>query len=109
MNLDAGTVDEQLIGRILGSCQSAEDGFPYAALGPTHEAVVECLLRSVDVGAVSPSTATAQRMNDPAQYTTIIHALLAAHASRQKRRDPTPLRIRKPKEIRHLIASSSRQ
>jgi hypothetical protein len=32
MNLDAGTVDEQLVGRILGSCQRAEDGFPYASL-----------------------------------------------------------------------------
>jgi hypothetical protein len=48
-------------------------------------------------------------MNDPAQHTTIIHAGLAAHIGWQQRLDPSPLRIGKPKEIRHITASLMRQ
>jgi hypothetical protein len=44
-------------------------------------------------------------MDDPAQHTAIVHPLHTANIHRQKRLDPLPLRIRKPKDISHLIAS----
>ncbi len=74
---------------------------------PADEAVAERLLRPVDIGSVGPATATVQHMDDPAQHTTIINAVLAAHISRQKRRDPSLLIIGKPEEIIHLVTSSS--
>ncbi len=77
------------------------------APGPADEAVAERLVRPVDSGAVGPATATAQRMDDPARHRTIINVLLAAHIGRQKRRDPSLLRIGKPEEIIHLVTSSS--
>ncbi|MCQ1775461.1 hypothetical protein NOI24_29880 [Neorhizobium galegae] len=46
-------------------------------------------------------------MNDPAQHTTVINALHSPHVRGQKRRDPIPLRIRKPKEISHIVASKT--
>ena len=41
-------------------------------------------------------------MDDPAQHPAIVDARHAACIRRQKRSDPSPLRIRKPKEIRHF-------
>ena len=107
MDLDAGAVDEQPVRRVLGAGQGAENVFPYPALGPAHEAVVERLLRTVDARAIGPPAAATQGVDDPAQHPTIIHPLLAAHVGRQQRLDPSPLRIRKPKEIRHPTPPAS--
>ena len=41
-------------------------------------------------------------MDDPAQHPAIVNARHAARIRRQKRPNPSPLRIRKPKEIRHF-------
>jgi hypothetical protein len=109
VDLDAATIDEQSVRRILGSGECAEDAFPDAALVPANEAIVERLLRSIDVGAVRPAATASQRMNDSAQHASIVHARLAPHIRWQERFDPFPLRIGKPKEIRHLTALSSRQ
>jgi hypothetical protein len=48
-------------------------------------------------------------MDDPAQDPAVIHARLASHICRQKRLYPLPLRVGKPKEIRHATASSLRR
>jgi hypothetical protein len=48
-------------------------------------------------------------MNDPAQHPPIINPRLTANVCWQKRLDPSPLRVGKPKEIRHINASSQRQ
>ncbi|KRC96635.1 hypothetical protein ASE47_30690 [Ensifer sp. Root258] len=109
MDLDATAVDEQSIRRIIGPCERTEDAFPDAAFGPADEAVVECLLRSIDICAIRPAATTAQRMDDPAQDPAVIHARLASHICRQKRLYPLPLRVGKPKEIRHATASSLRR
>jgi hypothetical protein len=109
VDLDAGTVDEQPVRRIACSRRCAENGFPYATLGPADEPVVERLLGPIDIGAVGPTPAAAKGMNDPAQHATIIHARLAAHIGRQQWLDPSPLRIRKPKEISHITASLREQ
>jgi hypothetical protein len=109
VNLDAAAVDEQPVRRIACSRQRAENAFPDAALGPADEPVIKRLLRPIDVGAVCPTPATAQGVDDPAQHTTIIYPGLAAHAGRKQRLDPSPLRIGKPKEITHITDSSMRQ
>lgn len=103
MDLDAGAVDEQPIGRVLLAGQRAEDPFPNPTLGPAHEAIVERLLRSIDIArAVGPAPATPERVDDPAQHPAIVDTVHAANILRQQRLDPSPLRIRKPKEISHL-------
>jgi hypothetical protein len=107
MDLDAAAVDEQAIGGAFFAGKCAEDPFPDAALRPSDEAVVERLLRTVDIlRAIGPASATFQRMDDPAQHSAIIDTLHAANVSRQQRLDPRPLRIGKPEEIAHLTASS---
>jgi hypothetical protein len=40
VDLDAATIDEQSVRRILGSGECAEDAFPDAALEPANEAIV---------------------------------------------------------------------
>jgi len=109
VDLDATAVDEQSIWSAAGSRQRAENAFPDAALRPADEPIVERLLRTIDVSTVRPATAAAKRVDNPAQHSTIIRAWLAANIRRQKRLDPSPLCIGKPKEIRHLTASSQRQ
>jgi hypothetical protein len=105
MDLDATAVDEQAIWSVAGSRQRTENTFPDAAFGPADEPIVERFLRTIDVSAVGPTSATAKRMNDSAQHSAVIHTRLAANIGRKQRLDPCPLRIGKPKEIRHLSAS----
>jgi hypothetical protein len=93
VDLDAAAVDEKPVWRIFGPGKRTENILPYAALRPTDETVVESLLRSVDIGAISPAPTALQRMNDPAQHTPVIHPPLAPLTRRQKRLNPSPLRI----------------
>jgi len=102
VDLDASAVDEQPVGGILFAGQRAENPLPDAALGPADETVVERLLRAVDLlRAVAPAPATLERMDDPGEHPSIIDTLHAPDVTRQQRCDPSPLRIRKPKEIGH--------
>jgi hypothetical protein len=109
VDLDTTAVDEQPVRDVSCSRQSAEDALPNAALGPSHEAVIKRLLGSIDVSTVSPTTAAAKGMDNPTQHPTIIDPRFAAYIGREQWLDPSPLRIRKPKEISHLTASSMRQ
>jgi FkbM family methyltransferase len=102
VDLDARAVDEQARWHPLDAGKLAEDALPDPALGPAHEAVVERLLGPVDRRTVAPPPAALQRMDDPAQHAAVIDPLLAPHVGRQQRRDPRPLLIRKPEEIRHF-------
>jgi len=106
MNFDAATVDEQPVRGIVLTCQRTEDLFPNSALSPAHEPIVERLLRAINIArAVSPPPAALQGMDNPAQHSAIVNPIHATHVGRQKWLNPSPLRIRKPKEISHLIAS----
>ena len=96
MNFDAGAVDEEPFGRILSACQRTENSLPYSALRPANEAIVERLFGPVDIGAVSPASAAFERMHDPAQNPSVIHALFTAHIVQQERFDPRPLRSTPP-------------
>lgn len=60
-----------------------------------------------DIGAVGSAVATAQCPDDPAAHTMLINAFAAANIDRQERREPSSLGIGKPKEIRHLVTSST--
>jgi hypothetical protein len=106
MNLNAGAVDKEPVGYVLGPGQGTENALPDAAFSPAHETVVKRLLGTVDVRAIGPATTAFQRMDDPAENPAIVNPLLAANIGRQQRLNPRPLRIRKPKEIRHFNASS---
>jgi hypothetical protein len=45
-------------------------------------------------------------VQDAADYTAIIHSILATYIRRQKQRDPTPLLVAQPKQIAsHLLCS----
>jgi hypothetical protein len=108
VDLDAAAIDEQPVWRISRSGQSAEDPLPDPALRPANEPVVERLLRAIDIRAVCPTASAAKRMHDTTQHTSVIHTRHAAHIRWKQRLDPGPLRIGKPKEIRHFTASSPR-
>ena len=107
MDLDAGAVDEQPVRRTLAARQGVENILPNAALRPTNKPIVKRLLRTVDLPrAVGPASAIPQGVDDAAQNAPVINPSLAPRVCRQQRLDPRPLFIRKPKEIRHFIASS---
>ena len=107
MDLDAGAVDEQPVRRTLAARQGVENILPNAALRPTNKPIVKRLLRTVDLPrAVGPASAIPQSVDDAAQNAPVINPSLAPRVCRQQRLDPRPLFIRKPKEIRHFIASS---
>lgn len=89
VNLDATAVDEQFGGHAVYSGKLGEDAFPHAALGPASEAVVERLLRPVDMfGAVTPATTALQRMDNARQHTPVIGPRQAPRVRRNKRLDP---------------------
>jgi hypothetical protein len=44
-------------------------------------------------GTITPSTATLQRMDDPAQNAAVINAPRSLAINRKQRRDPRPLTI----------------
>src|SRR4029079_16251398 len=76
----------------------SEQVFPYAATGPTHEAVIERGWRTIGLRTIAPSAAAPQHVHNPAHHSTIIHPWLAANIGRQMRLDPHPLLIVKPKQ-----------
>jgi len=94
VDLDAATVDEQLLWYAIHSGELGEDPFPHTAFGPAPEAVVERLLRPVDMlGAVAPATTALQSMDDAGKHTPVINPWHAPCVGRQKRLDPRPLLI----------------
>jgi hypothetical protein len=106
MDLDATAVDEQAIWSVAGSRKRTENAFPDTALRPTDEPIIERFLRTIHVSTVRPPPAADIRVDNRALHPAIIHTWLAANIGRKQRLDPSPLLIGKPKEIRHLSASS---
>ena len=102
MDLDAGTVDEELGRHTLDPGKLGEDALPHVALGPAPEPVVERLLRPVDMlRTIAPATAALQGMDNAGEHPTVIDPRHTTRIGRQERLDPRPLLIRKPEEIRH--------
>jgi hypothetical protein len=82
-DFDAAAVDGTLLPLVLRSCHSAENALPDASIGPAYEAIVVCLLRTIDSGVVGPLPAAFQSMDDPAQNTTVVDTLLTAHVGQK--------------------------
>jgi hypothetical protein len=102
VDLDAAAVDEEPFRDAIDPGELGEDALPHAAFGPAPEAVVERLLRTVDVlGTIAPATTALQSMDNPGEHPTVIDPWHPARIVRQERLDPRPLLIRKPEEIRH--------
>jgi|TARA_R100000365_G_C2699164_1_gene38292 hypothetical protein len=102
VELDAAAVDEEPFRDAIDPGELGEDPFPHAAFGPAPEAVVERLLRTVDMfRAIAPATAALQSMDNPGEHPTVIDPRHTTRILRQKRFNPRPLLIRKPEEIRH--------
>ena len=102
MDLDAAAVDEEPFRDAIDPGELGEDALPHAAFGPAPEAVVERLLRTVDVlGTIAPATTALQSMDNPGEHPTVIDPRHTTRILRQKRFNPRPLLIRKPEEIRH--------
>lgn len=70
-----------------------EDVGPDPFGGPTHEAIVECLARTVDRRRVHPAAARLQDMYDAADHAPIIDTGLAPRIRRKMRRKPRELPI----------------
>jgi hypothetical protein len=103
VDLDARAVDEQPGWHAFEPGKIGKDALPHAALGPAPEAVVERLLRAVDVfRTIAPTTAALQRMDNAGEHPPIIYPRHPARILRQERFNPRPLLIRKPEEIHHL-------
>jgi hypothetical protein len=88
VRLDAGAVDEEPVRHPISSSQGTEETFPYPALRPAHEPVVERLFWAIDRWAITPPTTALQRMNYPRQHAAIINAPCAFAIDRQKRFNP---------------------
>jgi hypothetical protein len=93
MCLDAGAVDEEPVRYALGSGKSTEDAFPDAALGPAHEAVVECLFGTINRRTIAPTPATLQRMDYPREHTAIVNPPRSLAVHWQQWLYPGPLTI----------------
>jgi len=94
VDLDARAVDEQPGWYAIHPGKVGKDALPHASLGPAPEAVVERLLRPIDVlRAVTPAPAALQRMDDPGKHTPIVDPRHPARIGRQERLDPRPLLI----------------
>jgi hypothetical protein len=100
VNLDARAVDEQPGWHAVDPGKVGKDALPHASLGPAPEAVVERLLRAIDVlWAITPATTALQRMDNAGEHPPIIYPRHPTSILRQERFDPRPLLIRKPEEI----------
>ena len=102
MDLDAAAVDEEPFRDAIDPGELGEDPFPHAAFGPAPEAVVERLLRTVDMfRAIAPATTALQSLDNPGKHAPVIDPWHPTRIVRQERLDPRPLIIRKSEEIRH--------
>ncbi len=96
MSLDRRAVDQQLRRRAARRCQRLEDRFPDTFLGPTDEAVIERLARTVDRWSIDPTTAGLENVNDAADDAAIIDPRLAARVGRKMRLKPRELSFGQP-------------
>jgi hypothetical protein len=103
MNLDASAVDEQLGWHALEPGEVGKDAHPHAMLNPTPEAAIERLLRAMKMfGAIVPTTAALQRMDNAEQHPPIIYPRYPARVLWQELIDPRPFLIGRPERISHL-------
>lgn len=114
--LDAGAVDEQLGGNVLDPGKLGEDTFPYGALGPAPDPVIE-RLRPVDMlRAIAPAPSALQSMDDIRKHAPVIdpwqspayHAAGAAQSTTidypKTRRNPPRTMPPRWRQANHIVA-----
>jgi len=99
MSLDRRGVDQHLRRRAARRRQCLEDVHPNPFGRPAHEAIVERLLRPIDLRRVDPATARFQHMDDPTNHAAVIDPWFAAGIGRKMRREPRELPLIQPKLI----------
>ena len=85
-----------------------EDFVEHAEPAPAHEAIVDCLVRSVVGGRVAPAQAVANDEDDAADHPPVINAGNAMR-QRKERLDTPHMRFRKHEQISRDDASVRRQ
>jgi hypothetical protein len=79
-------VDQKLGRWASGLRQSAKNPGPNAFLGPTHEAIVECLAWTIDIlRRIGPAHSRFQHMHDTADHAAIIDPSLATRIRWEER------------------------
>jgi hypothetical protein len=99
MRFDVRGVDHL---RVCGSpvpSKLPEQVFPDATPRPAHEAVIDRRRRTISFRAIAPAAATLEHVHDPADHTSVICSLDAAHIRRQMRLNPRPLFVAQPEQI----------
>ena len=99
MRLDVRRIDHLRVARSAAIRRRTEQILPYAASSPPHKAIVDRRWRAVFRRAIAPPAAALQYMQNATDHAAIIHASLAAHIGRQKRRELLPLFVAQPKQI----------
>lgn len=104
VGLYGGGVDQHL-GRRAASLRERLEQFDPDLLGrPAHEAVVERLLRPIDVPRrVGPAATGLQHMDNATDHPPVVYALLAPRVLRQKRCDLRELLVRQLELIHRLL------
>ena len=99
MRFDVSGVDHLCVGGSSASSERAKQVVPNTALGPANETVVDRRRRAILRRTVAPAAAALQNMNDAADHTTVIHALLSAHIRRQMRLNSLPLLVAQQEQV----------
>ena len=83
--------------------QRVENLRPHLLRRPTDKAVVERLVRAIQIARrIPPAAATLQNMHDPGDHAVVVSPYNAPRVPRQMRQNPCELRLRKPeKAISH--------
>src|SRR4026207_713879 len=82
-----------------------EDALPNSLRTPAVEAIVDRLGRPIFRRTIDPPTSALKHMHDPAQNAPIVLRLHATAIAWNKRLNPRPLPVAKPKQVRpHLLA-----
>src|SRR5271165_5642554 len=88
-----------------GSAAASKMLCPNSLRTPAVEAIVDRLGRPIFRRTIDPSTSALEHMHDPAQNAPIVLRLHATAIAWNKRLNPRPLPVAKPKQVRpHLLA-----
>ena len=88
MRPDSRTVDQDLGRRPAGRGQGMENLDPNALFSPSHEPIVERLVRAIIIGRINPTAAGFQNVHNAADDAPVVNTRLAARIGWQKRLKP---------------------
>lgn len=100
MRFDMRAVESHSFRRFSRFGRRLEDALPNSLRTPAVEAIVDRLGRPMFRRTIDPSTSALEHMHDPAQNAPIILRLHATAIAWNKRLNPRPLPVAKPKQDR---------